>query len=85
MSTNVGLEGCMERSVESSVFVKKANRINDWCYWLFYAFVANLIGWFFLPISVEWKQTILIVLLMVAFGVKIVEARYLRRALHLPV
>ena len=61
--------------------VKKADRVGDLSYWLFLSMVGAALAVLGFKVSSEIVQTIFYVLVLVGFGIKILEVKLLRRAL----
>lgn len=61
--------------------VKKADRVGDLSYWLFLSMIGTALAVLGFKVSSEIVQTIFYVLVLVGFGIKILEVKLLRRAL----
>lgn len=61
--------------------VKKADRVGDLSYWLFLSMIGTALAVLGFKVSSEIVQMIFYVLVLVGFGIKILEVKLLRRAL----
>ena len=62
--------------------VKKADRVGDLSYWLFLSMIGTALAVLGFKVSSEIVQMIFYVLVLVGFGIKILEVKLLRRALE---
>lgn len=68
----------------NDIFIKKADRIAGFGLWLFITYTILLSGLFVFRVDSSVIGIAITVLSFIGWGIKIIESRYLRRALGLP-
>lgn len=68
----------------NDILIKKANRIAGFGLWLFITYIILLAGLLVFRVDSSFILIAITILSFIGWGIKIIEARYLRRALDLP-